>query len=353
MRVDHLAPVLDPFASEPMLLALLKYRGAAFADQFVVTTQQGQAAAELQATGCELFVETEQQRLTERLGAADLINAHCPDAEWARGLEGLLGLTGKPFLVTLYGPPRFPTELSAPCICASTAAYRAQGGSGACELVGSGVDLERFVPRARPERTDRVVLTRVGHPLGQAEYFWYAIAGVLGRHPEVVLRIVGSRGSAAALGGGRPRRVETLGARADLAHVLADTDLLVAAPRPAEGGSEYGVLAAMAMGVPAVLTDGEGVRAWGVPGETALVVPDGDTEALTAVVEMLLQDGELRGRLGAAARELAVRRCDVRDRVRRCEEIYLRVIAEHDPGAWQRGVARRFRMLARGWRHGW
>jgi glycosyltransferase involved in cell wall biosynthesis len=42
-----------------------------------------------------------------------------------------------------------------------------------------------------------------------------------------------------------------------------------------------------------------------VDGETGLLVPPGDPEALRAALERLLADAELRRRLGAAGRERA------------------------------------------------
>jgi glycosyltransferase involved in cell wall biosynthesis len=59
----------------------------------------------------------------------------------------------------------------------------------------------------------------------------------------------------------------------------------------------------MAHGRPVVASAVGGLLDLVVDGETGLLVPPGDVPALRAALERLLADGELRRRLGAAARE--------------------------------------------------
>src|SRR5581483_11023465 len=81
---------------------------------------------------------------------------------------------------------------------------------------------------------------------------------------------------------------------------------VVAAPSRREG---YGVTAreAMAWGRPVVATAVGGLRDAVEDGVTGLLVPPRDVGALRAALERLLDDAELRGRLGAAARAKAER----------------------------------------------
>lgn len=65
-------------------------------------------------------------------------------------------------------------------------------------------------------------------------------------------------------------------------------------------GFPYTVIEAMATGRPTVSTDVGGV--FEAVGDTGLVVPARDPQAFSAACVMLLRDGELRSRLGAAAR---------------------------------------------------
>jgi glycosyltransferase involved in cell wall biosynthesis len=82
---------------------------------------------------------------------------------------------------------------------------------------------------------------------------------------------------------------------------------VVAVPSRREG---YGVVAreAMAYGRPVVATAVGGLVDAVEDGVTGLLVPPRDIAALRSAAERLLADGELRARLGAAARGRAVSR---------------------------------------------
>jgi colanic acid/amylovoran biosynthesis glycosyltransferase len=73
-------------------------------------------------------------------------------------------------------------------------------------------------------------------------------------------------------------------------------------------GLPTSVLEAMALGVPVVTTAVNGLRELVVDGETGLVVPERDPEALAEALERLLGDGRLADRLAAAGRDLVERR---------------------------------------------
>src|SRR5205814_6501455 len=80
-------------------------------------------------------------------------------------------------------------------------------------------------------------------------------------------------------------------------------------------GLPMSVLEGMAAGLPVVASDVGGVAEAVADGETGLLVPAGDPTALARALEQLLQDVELRRRLGARGRERARERFDV-DRFR-------------------------------------
>jgi len=71
-------------------------------------------------------------------------------------------------------------------------------------------------------------------------------------------------------------------------------------------GWGYNVLESACSGVPAVGTRISATVDAIIDGETGLLVPVRDAQAMSQAIIRLLTDGELRRRLGAAARERAV-----------------------------------------------
>jgi glycosyltransferase involved in cell wall biosynthesis len=67
------------------------------------------------------------------------------------------------------------------------------------------------------------------------------------------------------------------------------------------------VLEAAAFGLPVVSTDVGGIPSLLRDGEEALLVPEGDAEAMAGAVRRLLEEPGLAGRLSAAGREVAER----------------------------------------------
>jgi glycosyltransferase involved in cell wall biosynthesis len=94
-----------------------------------------------------------------------------------------------------------------------------------------------------------------------------------------------------------------LGWRSDIAQILADADLMLLTSR--NEGTPVALIEAAAAGVPAVATRVGGVPSVVRDGETGLLAPYGDAEALAAAAAGLLADPERRRRMGAAARSRA------------------------------------------------
>ncbi len=91
-------------------------------------------------------------------------------------------------------------------------------------------------------------------------------------------------------------------------HRLYDEAAVVVCPSRREG---FGVVCAEAMahGRPVVASAVGGLLELVVDGETGLLVPPRDPQALRAALERLLPDDDLRAKLGAAAREHVARHC--------------------------------------------
>ena len=99
---------------------------------------------------------------------------------------------------------------------------------------------------------------------------------------------------------GIAERVRFLGLRRDVAERLAQSQLFVLATR--WEGFPYTILEAMRAGLPVVASDVGGVREAVVHGETGLLVPRGDEQALRQRLSEMLASVDLRQRLGAAGR---------------------------------------------------
>ncbi len=104
----------------------------------------------------------------------------------------------------------------------------------------------------------------------------------------------------------------------DVPLALSTTDLLVH-PSYSEGGVAYPILEAGAMGIPAVVSDVGGVRDVFRHGETALIYPSGDREALKDCLLQMLRNRELRQRVGTSAKQVVEQRYNM-DRVCRAIE---------------------------------
>ena len=133
-------------------------------------------------------------------------------------------------------------------------------------------------------------------------------------------------GEIAALG--LTNAVQLLGTRADVADVLADSDLFVLSSR-----SEclpMSVIEAMAAGLPVVASAVGGVPELVEQGRTGMLVPPDDPALLADAIARLIGDAGLRRRMGEAGRARAEALFDL-DRFRRAHfDLYARELARRD-----------------------
>ena len=185
---------------------------------------------------------------------------------------------------------------------------------GKVELVRHGLDLAEFPPPSPRGETEPSVLTilSVGRAVEKKGY--PDLIAALARMPEAPawrFAHVGGGPLVAVLRGlaeraGIAHRTEWLGAlaRPDLLARLRAADIFVLASRVARDGDRDGLpnvlLEAQSQGLPCVATRVSAIPELIEDGVTGILVPPGDPHALAAGLTRLLDDPDLRRRLGAA-----------------------------------------------------
>ncbi len=113
--------------------------------------------------------------------------------------------------------------------------------------------------------------------------------------------------------------------RVEVRDVMASADIIVHASKQAEPFGTV-VTEAMALGKPVVATAAGGPVETVRDGVTGILVPPGDFRAMAEAVGLLLQNPELRSRMGAAARQRIACFFNINDTVAEIEKIYRQAI---------------------------
>ncbi len=205
-------------------------------------------------------------------------------------------------------------------------------------VIPLGIDLTPFlgVSRERAKRHRRRLLGNREVPIvlfvGRLRYYKGVdvLLRALAHVPEAELWIVGTgpqgeewKQLARTLGLGE--RVHFLGdvPEGDLPLYYAAADLFVLPSVSRAEALGLVLMEAMASGIPVISTElGTGTSFVNVHGETGLVVPAGDVQALAAAMRDLLAQPEVRARMGRAARERAMREFRADLMAARITEVY-------------------------------
>jgi glycosyltransferase involved in cell wall biosynthesis len=155
----------------------------------------------------------------------------------------------------------------------------------------------------------------------------------LARLPDVHAMIIGAGPEEHALRLlaeelGIQERVALLGWRDDAVRLVATSAVFVLPSRTE--ASPVAVLEAMAASIPVVATDVGSVSELVIDGETGLLVQPDDADALAAAIRRLLDDEQLRRRLGRRGRQLAMLRFQPDEAAAAYEELFA-AAAQHNP----------------------
>jgi glycosyltransferase involved in cell wall biosynthesis len=216
--------------------------------------------------------------------------------------------------------------------------------------VGTGIDLRRIAEaRAGDELASELGLagrTVVGtvaklSPVKGHQHFIAAAAEIAKARPDVVFLIVGDgirkkelEDMATELG--IADRVTFAGVRDDVPSLLELMDVFVLGSL--SEGSPNAVLEAMAAGLPVVATDVGGLPEMVIDGESGILVPPGDSDALAEAIGELLDDPSRAETMGRAGLALAMDRHDIEKVVREVEGVMDRLLdASRDRVSGARG----------------
>lgn len=201
-------------------------------------------------------------------------------------------------------------------------------------LVYNGVDTRVFRPPESPSLRPRV---RIGMMANFIPYKGHreaveALDRVRRDFPAVELWLWG-RDGASALGVKRLCRdlgledcVRFLGIAHDPANALRQLGIFLSASH--EEGFSNSILEAMATGLPVVATSVGGTAEQIEHGQTGLLVPHGDSQALSEALRTLLADEALASQLGSAARCRAVDHFSVERMVGEMAGLYEELVAK-------------------------
>jgi glycosyltransferase involved in cell wall biosynthesis len=211
-------------------------------------------------------------------------------------------------------------------------------------VIYNSVDLLRYSPKNDPG-TREVARQKWGLPadaflvggVGRLRYqknfalFLEVAAEVCNRFPQALFVIAGEGPERAALEEmsrklGLASRVRFLGFIKDMPELYQCLDLLLLTSH--FEGTPLTVLEAMAMGVPVVASQVDGVEEVLADGQDGCLVPPGDREAFVDRVCRLLQDPKLRRQLSLAGQGKARRYFSAETMVRQVEAIYLSLLKD-------------------------
>jgi glycosyltransferase involved in cell wall biosynthesis len=119
------------------------------------------------------------------------------------------------------------------------------------------------------------------------------------------------------------RRVHFLGVRSDVPNLLAAADAVVLSSK--HEGMSLSVLEGMASGKPMIASDVEGMR--DLVGGAGLLFPQGDADALAALIREVCENPEKAREIGRKCRERAMQ-YDIAETTKRYHALYEEVLTE-------------------------
>jgi len=203
-------------------------------------------------------------------------------------------------------------------------------------IIPNGVDLKSLEgPVDKARKREEIGIEKADPVLGCVanlhekkghRYLLQALAGVIPEYPGLVLLLAGDGEEKAAIRGqvkalNLNGHVKFLNHRHDVPELLEIMDVFIL-PSLEEGMSNA-LLEAMAIGKPAVVTDVGGNPEAAIHGETGLVIPVRDAEAMKQAILTLLRDKHQAAVMGKKGRERIKNYFSLKKLIDKNEAIYL------------------------------
>lgn len=194
---------------------------------------------------------------------------------------------------------------------------------------GSGVDVDRFTMVNRQSRDGRfpvvVMLGRLLKQKGIPEFVEVA-KRIKDKWPEAQFLLAGEEDpvhpdAVTVKWLEEQKSIQYLGRLSDVQPLLAKADLLLFPSYYREGLPRV-ILEAAATGLPTVAFDVPGVREAVQDDVTGFLVRDRDVETMTKKLKDLIQDMDLRKRMGQAARKMTEEKFDIRINQKQYLQVY-------------------------------
>lgn len=179
---------------------------------------------------------------------------------------------------------------------------------------------------------DAPVIGEVAHlsPRKGQAYLLEAVALLLESQPDLVCMLVGEGEDREALEVridelGIRHATRMLGYRSDARRIMRALDVVVL-PSVEREGLGIALIEAAFLGKPVVGSDAPGIREALVDGESGILAPPADSEALANAIDTILSDRELARRMGERGRERSWQMFTLDHMVDRAEELYRRLL---------------------------
>ena len=212
------------------------------------------------------------------------------------------------------------------------------------EIVRSGVDLKKFEPSAHREtirseiglKEDQHLVLYVGRlrPVKGIEYGLRAFAAAQSQLHSIHMALAGEGEQLDHLKKivrelNISNHVTFLGVRNDLPDLLSAADSVLM-PSLKEGFPRTAI-EAMASGKPIIATDVGGTSEAIIDGETGILVPAQNIEVMTSALLKLVNDKNLRSKLGEAGRQRSKNNYSANNYATRLDQLYRQLLNQHRP----------------------